>query len=64
MVIHEPVELTIEEDGQVHLPMGLLAEAGLDAGGRVLAYSSGDGRIVLRRETDALQELIEHGTMS
>ncbi|MFC1438012.1 AbrB/MazE/SpoVT family DNA-binding domain-containing protein [Streptacidiphilus sp. N1-10] len=63
-MIREPAELTIASDGQVTLPMGLLAEAGLDVGSRVLAYSDGDGRIVLRREEDALQALIEHGTLS
>lgn len=63
-MIREPAELTIGDDGQVVIPMGLLAEAGLDAGSRVLAYSGGDGRIVLRREDDAVQELVERGLLS
>ena len=40
--------------------MGILAEAGLDAGSAVLACSDGDGRIVLRRLTDAMDDLL-HG---
>jgi bifunctional DNA-binding transcriptional regulator/antitoxin component of YhaV-PrlF toxin-antitoxin module len=63
-VLREPAELTVGDGGQVTLPLGLLAEAGLDAGSRVLAYSDGDGRIVLRREEDAVQALINHGTLS
>jgi bifunctional DNA-binding transcriptional regulator/antitoxin component of YhaV-PrlF toxin-antitoxin module len=63
-VLREPAELTIGGGGQITLPLGLLAEAGLDAGSRVLAYSDGDGRIVLRREEDAVQALINNGTLS
>ena len=63
-MIREPAELTIGADGEVAIPMGLLAEAGLDAGSRILAYSDGDGRIVLRREGDAVQALLENGTLS
>lgn len=63
-MIRTPAELTIGDDGQVFVPMGLLAEAGLDAGSRILAYSGGDGRIVLRREEDATKELLERGTLS
>ncbi|MFF4650549.1 hypothetical protein [Streptomyces sp. NPDC001380] len=58
-----PVELTIDEDGHLTVPMGLLAEAGLDPGSRILAYSNGDGRLVLRREEDALRDLLERGTL-
>ncbi|MHA6761747.1 AbrB/MazE/SpoVT family DNA-binding domain-containing protein [Streptacidiphilus sp. PAMC 29251] len=63
-LIRTPAELTIGDDGPVIIPMSLLAEAGLDVGSRVLAYSGGDGRIVLRREDDAVQELSERGTLS
>lgn len=38
--------------------MGILAEAGLDTESPVLAYSDGDGRIVLRRLTDAIDDLL------
>jgi bifunctional DNA-binding transcriptional regulator/antitoxin component of YhaV-PrlF toxin-antitoxin module len=62
-VIREPNELTIADDGSVVLPLGVLAEAGLSPGSSVLAYSNGDGRIVLRREEDAVQDLIESGRL-
>lgn len=62
-MLREPVQLTIGEDGAVSLPLGLLAEAGLSPGSPVLAYSNGDGRIVLRREEDATQDLIEFGRL-
>lgn len=56
----EPIQLTIAEDGTVVLPLGVLAEAGLSPGNSVLAYSNGDGRIVLRREEDAVRDLIQY----
>lgn len=62
-VSRTPVELTIDADGRVSLPLGLLAEAGLDPGSRILAYSEGDGRLVLRREEDAVRDLLERGTL-
>ncbi|MFF9555412.1 hypothetical protein ACF1DY_06275 [Streptomyces albus] len=45
------------------LPQGLLGEAGLDAGSKVLAYSNGNGRIVLRREADAIESLLQDGPL-
>ncbi|AWZ05347.1 MULTISPECIES: hypothetical protein [unclassified Streptomyces] len=57
-MIREPAEAQIREDGTVELPMGILAEAGLTTGVRVLVYSDGDGRIVLRREADAIEDLL------
>ncbi|WP_242434108.1 hypothetical protein [Streptomyces sp. CB01580] len=63
IVIREPAELQIDDDGRVSLPLGLLAEAGLDAGGRILAFSDGDGRIVLQREVDAFKALLQDGTL-
>jgi bifunctional DNA-binding transcriptional regulator/antitoxin component of YhaV-PrlF toxin-antitoxin module len=57
------MELTIGEDGTVVLPLGVLAEAGLSPGSSVLAYSQGDGRIVLRRAEDAVEQLLEEGTL-
>ncbi|RAG83816.1 hypothetical protein DN069_20480 [Streptacidiphilus pinicola] len=60
-MIRTPSELVIDEEGNVALPLGLLAEAGLNPGDRVLAYSDGDGRLVLRRYADAVEDLVEHG---
>lgn len=57
-MIREPAEAMVREDGSVELPMGILVEAGLAPGARLLAYSDGDGRIVLRREADALDDLL------
>jgi len=48
-MLREPVQVRIGDDGAVPLPMGLLVEAGLDLGSEILAYSDGDGRIVMRR---------------
>ncbi|MFF2135316.1 AbrB/MazE/SpoVT family DNA-binding domain-containing protein [Streptomyces sp. NPDC058193] len=62
-MIREPAELSVGDDGQVVLPLGLLAEAGLDAGSRLLAFSDGDGRIVLQREADAVERLLGEGTL-
>ncbi|MFE7136470.1 hypothetical protein ACFVAG_01855 [Streptomyces sp. NPDC057644] len=62
-MIREPAELQIDDDDRVSLPLGLLAEASLDAGGRILAFSDGDGRIVLQREADAFKALLQDGTL-
>ncbi|MFC8067522.1 AbrB/MazE/SpoVT family DNA-binding domain-containing protein [Streptomyces sp. NPDC057293] len=62
-MIREPAELTVGDDGQVVLPLGLLAEAGLGAGSRLLAFSDSDGRIVLQREADAIERLLGEGTL-
>ncbi|GGZ12263.1 hypothetical protein CP967_18125 [Streptomyces nitrosporeus] len=62
-MIREPAELSIDEDGKVSLPIGLLAEAGLGTGARIMAFSDGDGRIVLQREADALERLLQEGTL-
>ncbi|WP_432170864.1 hypothetical protein [Streptomyces sp. 1222.5] len=56
-MIREPAEVFIDESGRVQLPLGLLAEAGLDVGNHLLAYSDGDGRIMLRRASDAIDDL-------
>ncbi|MFF9524946.1 hypothetical protein ACF1DV_23645 [Streptomyces achromogenes] len=55
--------MTTDENGRVELPMGLLAEAGLGCGSRLLAYSAGDGRIVLRRAEDAVADLLGEGDL-
>jgi bifunctional DNA-binding transcriptional regulator/antitoxin component of YhaV-PrlF toxin-antitoxin module len=62
-VTRTPAELTIDEEERVFLPLGLLAEVGLDPGSHVIAFSDGDGRLVLRRRDDAMRDLIEHGTL-
>lgn len=43
--------------------MGLLAEAGMAPGSDLLAFSDGDGRIVLRRAEDAMRDLLERGEL-
>lgn len=58
-----PMELTIDDEGRVSVPLGLLAEAGLDPGSRVIAFSDGDGRLTLRRYEDAVRDLVEGGTL-
>lgn len=63
-VLREPAELTIADDGTVSLPLGLLAEAGLAPGTEIFAFSQGDGRIVLRRQQDAVQELLDSGNLT
>lgn len=62
-VLRQPWEVRIQEDGGVLLPLALLAEAGLDPGSAVFAYSDGDGRIVIRREDDALADLLRLGSL-
>ncbi len=57
-MIREPAEVVVREDGTVELPVGLLAEAGVDVGERLLAFSGGDGVIVLRRADDAIRDLL------
>ncbi|MER5993350.1 AbrB/MazE/SpoVT family DNA-binding domain-containing protein [Streptomyces viridosporus] len=63
-MLREPSEVEIDESGRVEIPMGVLVEAGLAPGARLLAYSTGDGRITLRRFQNALTELAETGTLS
>ncbi|MET9120469.1 hypothetical protein [Streptomyces sp. NPDC004528] len=63
-MLREPTELEIGGLGEVELPLGVLAEAGLGSGSKIVAYSAGDGRIVLRRAEDAVAELMETGDLS
>ncbi|WP_326668486.1 hypothetical protein [Streptomyces sp. NBC_01257] len=63
-MLREPTEMEIGELGEVELPLGVLAEAGLGPGSKIVAYSAGDGRIVLRRAEDAVAELVETGDLS
>ena len=53
-MLRDPMQLTVDANGAVSLPMSLLVEAGMDCGEEVLAYSDGDGRIVLRRMDHAI----------
>ncbi|MBD0741640.1 AbrB/MazE/SpoVT family DNA-binding domain-containing protein [Streptomyces sp. CBMA152] len=62
-MIREPAEITIDDSGRVELPLGLLAEAGLSPGSDLVAFSDGDGKIVLRRAEDAVRNLLERGHM-
>lgn len=62
-MIREPAELHVDDQGRVELPLGLLAEAGITPGASVVAFSDGDGRIVLKRAEDAIKDLIEKGTL-
>ncbi|MFJ9110202.1 hypothetical protein [Streptomyces sp. NPDC102283] len=63
-MLREPTEMEIGELGEVELPLGVLAEAGLGPGSKIVAYSAGDGRLVLRRAADAVAELLETGDLS
>ncbi|MGC0374681.1 hypothetical protein [Streptomyces sp. SAI-229] len=62
-MLREPAELRVDDHGRVELPVGLLAEAGIAPGAGLLAFSDGDGRIVLRRAEDAMRDLLEHGEL-
>lgn len=50
--------VTIRDDGAVGWPMSRLAQAGLNPDETVMATSMGDGWIVLRRLTDAIDDLL------
>ncbi|MEU6969653.1 hypothetical protein AB0A71_18275 [Kitasatospora aureofaciens] len=58
-MIREPAEVTIDATGNVQIPLGVLVEAGIDTNSTVLAFSDGDGRVVLRRAADAIQDLLD-----
>ncbi|MEE1737997.1 hypothetical protein PUR49_16015 [Streptomyces sp. BE147] len=62
-MLREPAELHADDQGRVELPLGLLAEAGIAPGTDLVAFSDGDGRIVLRRAEDAIRDLIEKGML-
>ncbi|MCX5074694.1 hypothetical protein OG321_19520 [Streptomyces sp. NBC_00424] len=51
------------EVGIIEIPMGVLVEADLHIGEKLLAFSDGDGRITLRRTTDAVEDLLRDGTL-
>ncbi|MFE9699093.1 hypothetical protein [Streptomyces sp. NPDC006270] len=62
-MIREPAELDVDETGSVELPLGILAEAGISPCSKLLVFSDGDGRIVLRRAEDAISDLLHEGTL-
>ncbi|MET9479963.1 hypothetical protein ACIQNI_08395 [Streptomyces sp. NPDC091266] len=62
-MLREPSELRIASQGRIELPMSLLAEAGIAPKAALIAFSDGDGRIVLRRAEDAMRDLIERGQL-
>jgi bifunctional DNA-binding transcriptional regulator/antitoxin component of YhaV-PrlF toxin-antitoxin module len=55
--IQDPQDVTIRDDGTV-VPISLLAQAGLNAGEKMMAASTDDERIFLRRLTDAIDDLL------
>lgn len=63
-MIREPTEIKVDDHGRVELPHGLLAEAVFSSESSVVAFSRGDGRIVLRRAEGAMRDLIENGTLA
>ncbi|MFP8941735.1 hypothetical protein ACLIYM_09895 [Streptomyces fenghuangensis] len=62
-MIREPAEVQLGENGTVEIPLGVLAEAGIDPGARLVVFSDGDGRVVLRRHEDAVRDLLERGEL-
>ncbi|MFE7032174.1 hypothetical protein ACFU9Y_17830 [Streptomyces sp. NPDC057621] len=62
-MLREPAEIRVDDRGRVELPLGLLAEAGIAPGSGLLAFSDGDGRIMLRRAEDAMRDLLECGKL-
>ncbi|MFJ8888957.1 hypothetical protein ACIRJR_37000 [Streptomyces sp. NPDC102402] len=62
-MIREPAEAFVSDAGSVEIPLGVLAEAGLSPGAAVVVYSDGDGRVVVRRQDDAIRELLENGML-
>ncbi|MFI8908869.1 hypothetical protein ACIGV8_25580 [Streptomyces albidoflavus] len=62
-MIRKPAELDADEAGCVELPLGILAEAGLSPDTKLLVFSDGDGRIVLRRAENAINDLLGEGTL-
>lgn len=50
--------MAIQEDGTLHLPVSLLAQAGLTPGEKVMVVSTEDGKVVPRRLADAVDDLL------
>lgn len=57
-VIQDPQEVVIQEDGTLQLSESLLAQAGLNPGEKVMAVSTEDGKVVLRRLAEAVGDLL------
>ncbi|MFI5859206.1 hypothetical protein [Streptomyces parvulus] len=62
-MIREPAELDIDVAGRVEIPLGILTEAGISPGTKLLVFSDVDGRIVLRRAEDSINDLLAEGTL-
>ncbi|MFF7488746.1 AbrB/MazE/SpoVT family DNA-binding domain-containing protein [Streptomyces luteogriseus] len=62
-MIREPAELDVDEAGRLEIPLGILAEAGISPGTKLLVFGDGDGRIVLRRAEDAINHLLAEGNL-
>ncbi len=60
-MLREPAELRIDDRGRAELPLGILTEVGIAPGTDAMAFSDGDGRIVIRRLADAVNDLVEVG---
>ncbi|MEU9981668.1 hypothetical protein [Streptomyces sp. NPDC050856] len=56
--VQDPQEVVIQEDCTLQLPVSLLAQAGLNLGEKVMAVSTEDGKVVLRRLADAVDDLL------
>ncbi|WP_413101961.1 hypothetical protein [Streptomyces sp. Inha503] len=63
LVLREPAEVSVDDQGCVELPLGLLVEASLLPGVGLVAFSDGDERIVLRRAEEAVRDLVEKGML-
>ncbi|MER5736938.1 MULTISPECIES: hypothetical protein [Streptomyces] len=57
-MIQDPQEVVIQEDGTLQLPVSLLAQAGLNPGEKVMAVSTKNIKVVLRRLADAVDDLL------
>ncbi|WP_203703508.1 hypothetical protein [Streptomyces sp. SID8016] len=55
-------ELDVDETDRVEAPLGILTEAGVSPGTKLLVFSEGGG-IVLRRAEDAINDLLGEGTL-
>ncbi|MCU7702647.1 hypothetical protein ACGILS_09655 [Streptomyces albidoflavus] len=62
-MIRQPAVFRIDDQGRVELLLSLLAESDLSPGVGLLAFSDGDGRIVLRQAEQAVRDPLENGTL-
>ncbi|MFC7932738.1 hypothetical protein [Streptomyces cinereoruber] len=57
-MFQDPQEAAIQEHGTLYLPVSLLAQASLNLGEKVALVSTEDGKVVLRRLADAVDDLL------